>query len=113
METEINSIIRGHHVYKQVWTPFLGEIVSLHHESENNHDSHAVAIMKDDTVVGHTPRELSRIFSFFLEHDGVIVAEVTGHRRFGNGLEIPCKYRLTGKKNLISRAEKLLCKKLK
>ena len=23
------SVIRGHHVYKFVWTPFIGEILSL------------------------------------------------------------------------------------
>ena len=38
----LDSIVRGHHVYKTVWTPFLGEILTGISEPENNHDRHAV-----------------------------------------------------------------------
>ena len=34
-------------------------------------------------IIGHVPREMARIFYFFLAHDGTIHAEVIGHRRFG------------------------------
>ena len=37
------SVIGGHHVYKFVWTPFVGEILSL----GNENDPYAVAVMKD------------------------------------------------------------------
>ena len=36
------SVVRGHHVYKAVWTPFLGEILTAIAEPGNNHDRHAV-----------------------------------------------------------------------
>ena len=64
-------------MYKTVWTPFSGEILPLGIEAGNEHDSYAVAVLKDNDTVGHAPRELSRIF---LSHDGTIDAEVTGHR---------------------------------
>lgn len=58
-------------------------------------------MVKDDVIVGHAPREISKIFHFFLRHDGTITANVTGHRQFGHGLEVPCCYTLTGKPKFI------------
>ena len=77
-------------------------------EDGNEHDPHAVSILKDGAIVGHAPRELSRVFFFFLRHDGTITAEITGHRRFSCGLEVPCLYTLTGKPKYIKKAKKLL-----
>ncbi len=107
------SVIRGHHVYNSVWTSSFGEILSLSPEDGNENDAYAVAVMKDPIVVGHAPRELPRVFSFFIRHDGSICAEVTGHRKYGCGLEILCKYTLQGKPKYIKRAKKLLQDKQK
>ena len=50
------SVIRGHHVYKSVWTHEGGEELSLVTEDGNEHDKYAVAVIKDGYVVGHMPR---------------------------------------------------------
>ena len=102
------SVIRGHHIYKSVWTPFIGETLSLTIEDGNAEDPYAVAVMKGTAIVGHTLREMSRVFSFFIQHDGTISAEVSGHRRFGCGLEVPCQYTLQSKPKYIKRAKQLL-----
>lgn len=34
----VDSVIHGHHVYKAVWTPFVGEELSLEQEHGNRHD---------------------------------------------------------------------------
>ena len=47
------SIIHGHHVYKSVWTPEVGEEQSPVTEDGNDHDKYAVAVIKDGYVVGH------------------------------------------------------------
>ena len=47
--------IRGHHVYKRVWTPHLGEQLRIQCEENNENDPRAVAVMKDSVVVGHLP----------------------------------------------------------
>lgn len=110
---DYDSVIRGHHIYKSIWTPVVGETLSLTLDSGNEHDIYAVGLVKDDhgAIVGHAPREVSKIFHFFLRHDGTITANVTGHRQFGHGLEVPCCYTLTGKPKFIKRAKKLLqCK---
>ena len=36
------SIIRGHHVYKDnIWTPTMGEILEMQRKPENEHDRRA------------------------------------------------------------------------
>ena len=58
-EYVMESAVRGHHVYKSVWHPVLGEQLTLERENSNSHDRHAVSVMKDGTIVGHVPRELA------------------------------------------------------
>ena len=107
---EFASIIRGHHVYNSVWTPAIGETLPLGADDGSEHDAYAVGIFKDSAVVGHAPREVSRIFYYFLQHGGSISAEITGHRKFGHRLEVPCCYKLTGKPKYVKHAKKPLLK---
>ena len=53
------GVIRGHHVFKQFWMPYIGEELPLSCEEGNVYDKHAVAVRKaDGVVVGHAPREI-------------------------------------------------------
>ena len=110
-EYAMESVVRGHHIYKASWDPYVGEVLVLEREVANVHDVHAVAIMKEDGVVGHVPKELSRIFWHFIWHGGTITCEVTGHRKFGRGLEVPCKYTFTGAPKNIKKLEILFAGK--
>ena len=69
MESELvkESVVLGHHIYKDVWSPVVGELLPVLQESNNVHDRRAVAVFSDVNIVGHVPRELSRIFWFFLD----------------------------------------------
>ena len=51
------SAIRGHHIYKQILRPLVGEILTLEREEGNNHDKFAVSLLKDATVIRHGPGE--------------------------------------------------------
>ena len=42
---QVESVIRGHHIYKTVWTPFIGETLSLRIEDGNEQDYFAVAVI--------------------------------------------------------------------
>ena len=53
--TDIVSNIKGYHVYKSVWTPTLQEQVYGEIEPHNPVDKYAVAVKKDENVVGHLP----------------------------------------------------------
>ena len=50
----IHSVIRGHHVFKHIWTPYVGEILALQQEVGNEHDRFAVAVtaLPAATIVG-------------------------------------------------------------
>ena len=50
---DFNSVICGHHVYKDVWTPFIGEELTVQPDNDNEDDDYAVGVLKDGAVVGH------------------------------------------------------------
>ena len=53
------SIVHRRQVYKTVWTPVLGEILTATQEPMNDHDRHGACVQKNEEIVGHVPRELS------------------------------------------------------
>ena len=63
----IESSLRGHHVYKDVWSPVIGDELPVEVEEHNTFDEFAVAVMKSSNVVGHVPQEISKICWFFLQ----------------------------------------------
>ena len=92
-------MIRGHHIYKEIWTPLLEEALVCRQETDNFHDWFAVAVMKGSDVVGHVPKKILSICSLFLRR-GAIRCEVIGTRQYSSdlnqgGLEVPCKLTFT------------------
>lgn len=105
--------IRGYHVYQQIWTSTIGEILSCEREPTNGVDRYAVAVKKETLIVGHLPRKLSRICSLFLKRGGLISCQVNGRRRYSRdlpqgGLEIPCDLLFTAKSEEIKKLKRLL-----
>ena len=80
-----NSIVMGHHVYKNVWTPSVGERLQLRRQDDSDYDNHAVSIVKAETIVSHVPREMSHIFWHFIRHGWSVGCEITGRRTLGKG----------------------------
>ena len=65
------SVIRGHHVSIKFWMPYIGDDLPLSCEEGNVYDEHAFAVRKaDGVIVGHALWEMSRVFWFFLQHEG-------------------------------------------
>ena len=106
------SVIRGHHIYKRIWIPTVTEILSVNFDPANRHNRFAIAVLKAGAIVGHVPREFSRIFYIFLTSGGKVMCEVTGRRKYGKGLEVPCVYKFTGTEKNIVKVKKILSKKL-
>ena len=52
-------------------------------------------------------KELFKQVWQYLNHGGRAVCEITGHRRKGKGLEVPCMYVFSGSKTLVNRMKKL------
>ena len=96
----IESTVRGHHVYKAAWSPYIGEELPVQREVNNIHDDFAVAVLKNGNTVGHVSREISRVCWYFLHKSGSeMTCIVNGDRRRsevdGKGLVVPCVYKNT------------------
>ena len=107
------SMVRGYHVYQEVWVAAVGEELSCVRESENHHDPFSVAVVRSGVIVGHVPRKISSTCSLFLRRGGTIDCRVTGQRRYSTdlsqgGLEIPCILTLSGAAKDIEKVKKLL-----
>ena len=71
---QVESCVRGHHLYKDVWSPSFGVVLQCTRELENTKDRYVVAVVWRSTVC----------------------CEVTGTRCYSEdpprgGLGIPCK----------------------
>ena len=107
--------IRGYHIYKEIWTAAIGEVLPCEREPTNPEDRYAVAVKKDDIIVGHLPRKVSRICTLFLRRGGSITCTVAGSRRYSQdlpqgGLEIPCDVKFEGKSREIQKVKHLFKK---
>ena len=100
MSFRIESTVRGHHVYKASWSPYIGEELPVQCEVNNIHDDFAVAVLKNSNTVGHIPWENSKSGS-------EMTCIVNGDRRRsevdGKGLVVPCVYIFKGKQKNLER----------
>ena len=55
---EMNSCIRGYHVFQEHWLPIIGERLECKRESGNPRDRSVcrIAVCKGDEIVGHVVR---------------------------------------------------------
>lgn len=71
---------------------YINETLPLKPEDNNKHDKHTVAITKDGDVVGHVSCSISQICWLFSKRGGTIKCRITGKRKLGVGLKVPCVY---------------------
>ena len=55
---EVESCIRGFHVYGAVWKPRNGEILSCSRKGGNREDPFAVPVQKSSATIGHVRRRI-------------------------------------------------------
>ena len=58
-EFKYESCICGYHIYKDIWSSTVGEHLICERETLNLTDRYAVAVLKDDVIIGHLPRVMS------------------------------------------------------
>lgn len=106
-KVDFETVIRGHHVYKRVWTPVIDEKVECNKDTRVEvieHDENAIGVYRvtkqldvaneKKTLVGHVTIELSRLMKNFLEAntENKLFAQVTGKRKRELGLVVPAKF---------------------
>lgn len=115
-EAELACCVRGYHVYKTIWAAALGEVLICRREPTNSADRYAVAVLKEEMIIGHLPRKMSKVCSLFLRRGGSIRCKVTSGRRYSSdlpqgGLEIPCSLLFTGDRKEIMKLRKVVSTK--
>ena len=67
---------------------------ALRREFDNQFNKFAVKLLNSEEMVGHSPREYSRVAWYFHTSGGLISVEVSGHcwhyKQRCDGMEIPC-----------------------
>ena len=58
-------MVRGYHVYKELWFATVGEELSCVREVDNYLNPFAVAVVKSVVVVGDVSRKISMVCSMF------------------------------------------------
>ena len=94
----ITSVVRGYHIYKDIWEAEINSKLPCSPQPDNRQDRYAVAVMNGTNVVGHVPRRISYICNIFIRHAGSITCRVTDQRHYSRdleqrGLEVPCEFR--------------------
>ena len=89
---------------------FLDKNFCLKSENKNQHDKFAVAIVLEERIVGHVPKNLSKIFHHFMKIPNCTTeCKVIGkrvNRGAGYGLEILVQYRFICARKAVEWAEK-------
>ena len=110
VEFETPSYIKGYHEYQKNWTPFLQEELCGEMEPAKPVDKYAVAVKKNNVVVGYLPLGCSGKFAktifYFLRADEwseckVIVTGKPVNRGDGDGMQVPCLLKFHRQKSLI------------
>ena len=85
-------------------------MLPVEREENNQPDQYAVAVTKNGHIVDHVPHSISQVFWFFLRRGGVITCQITGKRKRGVGLEVPCVYSYAGSAMMTKKLKTLLTK---
>ena len=110
---EFHSCECGHHFYKSICSPSIGEVLVCDPEFGNIEDPYAVKVVTSGgTTVGHVPRRISTLCHLFLLKNGSIICQVSAKRRFSQdlpqgGLEVPCILTFFGLDKDIAKVIKL------
>lgn len=94
---QFNNVIRGHHVYKDDWTPKVGEKLEAKKDTREEaiaNDMYAIGLYRGDKLVGHIPIEISSLIYHFLNEstENRIEGMVIGKRMREVGLVVPVEY---------------------
>ena len=89
------TFIKGHHLYRDIWTPKQGEQLDVLMEADNQMDKFEVCVKSNEKIVGHlkkgTSGRFAKIIFYFLRSDAYSSswAKATGKRwNLGSGEKI-------------------------
>ena len=118
---EFTLYVMGYHVYTARWTPVKSEMLKVVVAPKNREDKFAVAIMKNDCLVRHLPKEktgkFAKVIFYFLQACDLNTCsvEITGkaiNQGDGKGMKVPCKLYFSAEDSFIHILKQQLPKTL-
>ena len=83
MQFQINCASRGFHVYRNIWSPKIGQNLVVRQEVGNDRDPFAMSVganipekLTNFDIVGHISCEISRFCYYFFNYGGFIEVRV-------------------------------------
>ena len=98
---KFDSFIRRYHVYQHIWTRVEGETYSYTREPRNEQDCNAVAVISKDRVIQRQSKCISLFLTLLRTFSETEVTRKRINRGGGYGLEVPCKYRISGQQKAV------------
>ena len=115
---EIDSYIKGYHVYQNIWMPKLEETLSAIPEPTNPVDKYAVCVIHGKKIVGHLEKEKNgrfakTIFYFFHPARSKCTNSIEAKAKAvnlgdGDGMQVPCRLKLEGDRDFVTLLKKQL-----
>ena len=108
---DLQTFIKWHRVYKDIWTPKGGEQFEYLMEPDNRMDKFAVCVKINEKIVRHLKKDTSGRFAktifYFLRSEAYSSAwaKITGKRcnlGDGEGIQVSCKLGLSGQPKFVS-----------
>ena len=113
----LETFIKGHHMYKDIWTPKQGKQLDVLMKPDNQMDKFAVCVKINETIVGHLTKGTAGRFArtiFYLLHSDACSStwtKVAGKRcNFGDGERMQVPLSLPGQPKFVSLLRKELIK---
>ena len=76
-----DGVVRGYHIYMDKWDPAIGDKFNAEIQVSNRHDRYTVAVKVNQDMVGHVPREISKVLFYFIKNGSTVDGEVCGKRQ--------------------------------
>ena len=92
---EVEAVVRGYHIYKEIWNSSIGEELFCAREPTNPRDPFAVAVVKSNQTVGHVPLKISSRCFYGMEAPlcaELLEGDSNTRDLAQGGLVIPCSY---------------------
>ena len=114
---DLETFIKGHHIYKNIWTRQLDELLEVSTEPDNPVDKFAVAVKKNQNIVGPLKKgktgRFAKTFFYFLRSDPYSKCHAkTPWKRCnlgdGDGLQVSCILYISGQAEFMSILQKEL-----
>ena len=108
--TEIDTYVKGYHVYKNIWKPTVNEELETEMEPDNVMDKYAVCVEKNTSIVGHLPLgkngKFAKMIFYFLRADQdaeckVVITVKEVNLGDWDGMQVPCKLKISDPRKMV------------